>query len=418
MSESTSANQITTHDGRRLYFAVHGISMAGSGLIIPLTAIFLHQILGIGTSLVGFYFLGVALMSFMVNPIFGKFAQRSGPLLPALVALILQALGNVTLGVGLNHWAVVPAAILSGAGVGGYYAVQVAAIIYLFGREDFGRFYGSLNKITNFAFGCATLVSGLLAASGELGFRLLFDLNAVSCVIFGIVLVTKVRKDSGKSFVQRPSSEEGETARVRKDNSGPWRNGAFRWLLVAQFLFCFFGFAQFESVAPFVFRESGRIPLSLITIAVATNCAVVILIQGQATNLSRRLGLRELLPIAPVLLVVSAVFGLVSTEFHVLWAQVVFMILYFVLFAAGEVVLASTVRPLAVVMAPRNEVTNYTAAISRMMSPAQIFGPLLALLIVGSLGPSAYWVFVVAGLVLSIVISLKLRTGDVLSVAG
>lgn len=397
----TTTKTINVERARRLYFASYAFSMFGTGLWLPLNAIFLSEERHLSVSQVGAYYTVVALTAVVCNFVTGDLADRRGPFTLFRLAGLVQGVGIALLLLGDSTTSIYLAAVVSGLGNGAFFATQTMVLTRVFGGDRLSRLFGTQFQIMNLAImvGAATL--GLLVHFlGSTGFLVGFAINALSYAVHAWNASGPVRRMAG--------AEGGGRPQTRPRPWAPYLDSRFLPIIATQLCVSLFGYAQLEAVMPVVFRKGAGLPLWVITTYVALNSVVVVLAQPTATRWVEKHGRRAGLRAALVCWLVSFVPALAAPWPDAFAGRVAAVILFSAVFAVGEVLVAPSMQPLAAASAPRDRIGSYTAAVSLAYSLGLILGPSL-LLPVFAVDGLAYWAVVAAGTVLGLIAASRIR---------
>jgi MFS family permease len=379
----------------RWYFASLGLSMLGTGLWLPLNAIFLSEKRGLPVVGVGAYYAVTAFTAILATLVAGSVADRVGPFRPLAVAGVLQAVGVALLIIVDSRPGVYVAAVVCGAGNGTFFAVQTAAVTRIFGLNRLPTIFGRQYQITNIGIGAGSLVlGGLVHQLGYAGYVIGFSVNAASYAIHALNVVGPVRRMAIASGLAGPW-QPGST--VRSGPLRPYRDRHFLPVILIQLCVVIFGYAQLDAVVPIVFRDSAHLPLWAVTVYTAANCVGVVLFQPWAIRWVKRVGPERGLRDTMLVWLVAIVPGLLARYVGGLLPKLLAVSLFAVVFAIGETLVSPSLQPMAAGRAPRDRLASYTAAVSVTFSVGLVVGPPVSLLVFGELGANVYWLLIAAG---------------------
>jgi MFS family permease len=379
----------------RWYLAGYAFSMLGTGLWMPLNAIFLAEERGLPASGVGGYYSVVALCAIAANLFAGSLADRIGPYRPLAVAGLIQGTGITLLLVLHDRPGTYLAAVVCGLGNGTFFAVQTAALTRIFGLANLSTVFGRQYQIANLALGGGSLVLGVLVHRlGYAGYVIGFGLNAASYAVHALNVVGPVRRLAERAGL---AATGRLTAKPRPNPLGPYRDRRFVPVILTQLCVSAFGYAQFEAVVPVVFRDASRLPLWMITVYTAANCLAVVAVQPWATRWVKRAGPARGLRTALVVWLASIVPAVAAVLIGPVWLRLLAVVGYAVVFAVGETLVSPSMQPMAASLAPAERLGSYTAAVSLTYSLGMVLGPPLALTVFGALGGYRYWLVIAAG---------------------
>jgi MFS family permease len=377
---------------RVAFLSGYAVSMVGTGLAFPLTALYLREVLHVPTSQVAAYFAVLALAAMAVNPIAGTQADRRGPVAILGVAIALQVIGPVVLASASSLPTALAAAVINGAGNGAFFAIQTSLLVRLFGRPALGRIYGAQYMIMNLALSGSAVAAGILVARlGDVGYRTAFVVNGISYLAYGLGAWAVIRR-------MAPSDDNGTVAGHASRAWHPYTDRGFLPLIALQFCLVTFGFAQIEAVMPVVLRQAGEFSVPLIAGFLAVNGIVVVVVQPFATRACERIGARRGLALAVAFWLGAFACGLAAVTLASTPAKVGALAAFAAVFAVGETFISPSLQPLVADSAPEGRLGTYAGAISLTYSLGLILGPTLSLPLFDQLGVGPYWLMLVGGI--------------------
>jgi len=407
---ASAALDLSSDDGRRTlhrYLASFSFSMLGTGLWLPLNAVYLNDERHLSPSVVGLYFLVLSCASIAANLVAATIADRSGPFRPYVAGGLLQGVGMIMLATASHPAALFAAGIVCGAGNGTFFACQTAVLTQVFGLEMLSTVYGRQYQIMNLAIGIGALsVGALLYELGPAAYTIGFCLNGLSYTVHVLNVVGPVRR-LAQRYRQAPDQETGhghDAASLRErgkperfDRFLPYRDKHFLPVIMIQLCLVLFGTAQFEAVMPIVLKRTAELPAWAVTAFVVANCAGVVVLQPRATLYVNRRGPEQGIRAAMRWWLLLPLPALAAAVAGPLPLRLVAVCAVALVFAAGEVLLAPSVQPMAAARAPKGRLTTYTSSVSLAASVAMLTGPALLLPVFGGLGGPTYWIVLFAG---------------------
>ncbi|MEO3781472.1 MFS transporter [Micromonospora sp. B11E3] len=385
----TAAIEMDGRDGNKaslpqaLLLAGIGVSSAGTGLVLPLTALYLTGILQAGSGAVGLYFALTAGSAFLANPFAGRIADRRSPVPVIFGALLFQAAGAIVLSLSGNLGQASVAAVLAGIGNGSYYAVLMPTVKLIFGQSALGRFFSRNFMIANVAVAVAAAASGVVVASwGERGYRLCFAANALSFVLLGVALAAQLKRT--------PPAEIGSDVRVRP--LAPWRpylDARFVALPLTQMCIIGFGVVQLEAIMPLVLHDYGGYSTRIVSVFLAANGLAVFALQTLTEKYVERIGEIGALQRAVIVWIVSLPLLYLGFVFAGPIGVAV-VILYAVIFGLAETLVSPSMQPLAAKSAPEGNLGTYAAAVSMAYSIGTAIGPAIGAAVLTAGGVAGY----------------------------
>ncbi|MGW4685569.1 MFS transporter [Streptomyces sp. NPDC004244] len=390
-----------------------GATTFGTGLVLPLTVAYLRETLGLPTSAVSLYFALFAMAGLVVNPLAGRIGKVRGPGLSAIGATVLQAAGAVLLAVADSTAATVPAACLSGAGTGAYYAVQTPLLTKVFGTPELSRVLSDQHRISALTVAVGALLGGQAVEHlGAGGYALCLVANAVSYLLYGVALV-RLRRAERRPAAEGPDGAGSAGPRAEAGERGAaLRDTVFLRLLLLQTALVVFGIAQVDAVVPAILRNA-HLSVSAISVVVACNTVGVIAFQGLALRVVERIGYVAALT-AAILVWVAAMAALTAAVLVPgTGVRLLLGALFGLVFAVGECLIAPSVQPLVTQTAPAARLESYAAATSLAHGLGAFVAPLVLLPVVDGGGVWSYLALQLGGYGLALYALLSFRSRSV-----
>ncbi|GHE44515.1 MFS transporter [Streptomyces vinaceus] len=386
-----------------------GATTFGTGLMLPLTVAYLREVLGLPTSGVSLYFALFAVAGLAVNPLAGRIGRIHGPGLPAIGATVLQAAGAAWLALADSMAATVPAACLSGAGTGAYYAVQTPLLTKAFGTSQLSRVLSAQHRVSALTVAVGALLGGQAVEHlGEGGYTLCVVANAASYLLYGATLV-RLRRARGRPAA--PGTHPADRGAPRADpgeRGTALRDPVFRRLLLLQTALVVFGLAQVDAVVPAILRNA-HLSVSAVSIVVACNTVGVIAFQGLALRVVERIGYVAALTAAILVWVVAMAALTAAVLVPGTGVRLLLGALFGLVFAVGECLIAPSVQPLVTLAAPAARLESYAAATSLAHGLGAFVAPLVLLPVVDGGGVWSYLALQLGGYAFALYALLSFR---------
>ncbi|MFL6140482.1 MAG: MFS transporter [Labedaea sp.] len=174
-----------------LLLAGLGIDNFGSGLFLPLSVLYAHQVVGLPLGSAGSALTLGALFGLAVPPVAGRSVDRVGPRTVLITSQLVQAAGALGFLMADGFGSVLLAAALLVAGQQLFYCSVFALIADVAGDGAKERAFALANMVRSACFGLGALVVGaLLAGIGVPGYRLAIAADGVSFVVAALLLTT------------------------------------------------------------------------------------------------------------------------------------------------------------------------------------------------------------------------------------
>jgi MFS family permease len=174
----------------RLFLAGNAVSMAGTGLVIAFTLIYLHQVRGLALPVVGALLAASAAAGLFVMPAAGVLLDQVGARRVLTGILVGQAVAQVLLARAHDAATALPALLVYGASWATMFAALQTMIAGLTPEPASQQRAFAINfTLQNAALGVGTVVGAVVASVRHPGsFQVLFLANAASCLAFAAVL--------------------------------------------------------------------------------------------------------------------------------------------------------------------------------------------------------------------------------------
>ncbi|WP_338900395.1 MFS transporter [Streptomyces sp. TG1A-60] len=391
---------------RRIHVG-NALSAFGLGFTVPYLYVYVAQVRGLGAVTAGLVLAVFAVAALVVLPFAGRAIVRRGPLPVLLAALVIAAVGSLSLGLAAGATTVLSSAAALGAGQAVMQPALATMIVDCSGTESRSRAFATQFFLQNLGLGVGGLIGGHLVDATRAGsFTLLFSIQAAMFLLLVGVMAT-VR-------MSRAPKVDGVSAGTAK---GSWKqllgNRAMVRLCVLGFVLFFACYGQFESGLSAYGVEAAGMSTSALGTALAANTAVIVVAQFAVLRFVVRR--RRSRVIAAVGLIWAVAWGLAgfaglghgSREM----AAAAFVSTY-ALFGLGEAMLSPTVAPLVADLAPAGMAGQYNSAFALVKQLALAVGPAVG----GPMGASLHGPYVVAFLLCSLGISvLAVRLGRLLT---
>ncbi|MFK0107864.1 MFS transporter [Streptomyces sp. NPDC091217] len=393
---------------RRIHVG-NALSAFGLGFTVPYLYVYVAQVRGLGAMTAGFVLAVFAVAALIVLPFAGRAIVRRGPLPVLLTALVLAAIGAMSLGLAGNGPAVLAAAALLGAGQAVMQPALATMIVDCSVAETRSRAFATQFFLQNLGLGVGGLIGGhLVDTTRASSFTLLFAIEAAMFLLLAGVMAT-VRMPHAPRIEDAPASSA----------KGSWRqllgNRAMVQLSVLGFVLFFACYGQFESGLSAYGVEAAGISTSALGTALAANTLMIVVAQFAVLKFVERSRRSRVIAgvglIWAVAWVTAGYAGLGHGSQEM--ATAAFVSTY-ALFGLGEAMLSPTVAPLVADLAPTGMAGQYNSAFALVKQLALAVGPAVG----GPLAASLPAPYIVTFLLFSLGISvLAIRLGKRLTVA-
>ena len=242
------------------------VNYLGWGCVMPFEVIYLHDGRGFSLGVAGLVVGVVTGLAVVAAPFAGPLIDRVGSRATAAASLVALAAGFTGLALADTPLKAFIAAAAAGVGNGGLQPSQSALLASLAPPELRHR-AGAVSRVaSNLGVGVGGVLGGAIAVHGLNGFVLLFLLNALTYVMYAVILVVGVRGDA------RPTPIAGGYGVVLRDR-------AFVRLALINIAVIAVGWGVFSWIVPAYARGEIGVSTRLIGFLVFANAVTVVLAQ-------------------------------------------------------------------------------------------------------------------------------------------
>lgn len=365
-----------------LLIAGDAVSALGTGMVLPLTLIYLHQIRHIALPEVGLLLTASGAAGLVAVPLAGVALDRFGARAVLIVVLAGQALAEAGLARVHNVATALPVVLVLGASLGPSFPAFQTLLA--------GVNRDPATQQRAFAINFTGVNAGI-GAGGAIGaavvnpadpatFQILFLANALSCVIFAAIVCTL-------PDVRAPRQPHLAKAGYRE----VLVNRPLRTVLVAMLALAFTGYAALDSGLPAYATVEARVSVHVVALSITANTVVIVASQLLILRLVRRM--RRSRALAAIGLIWAAswiIFGLsavpASTDL-----RLACVLLFGALFGLGETFMAPTTSPLVNSLADERVRGRANALASMAYSIAFVASPAICTSLIAA-GLAAAWI--------------------------
>jgi MFS family permease len=388
---------------RRIHVG-NALSAFGLGFTVPYLYVYVAQVRGLGSVTAGLVLAVFAVAALVVLPFAGRAIVRRGPLPVLLAALVMAAVGALSLGLSGQAATVLLSAALLGAGQAVMQPALATMIVDCSDTENRSRAFATQFFLQNLGLGVGGLIGGhLVDTSSAASFTLLFAIEAAMFLALVAVLAT-VRMPRAPRMADAPGGSSGR---------GSWRellgNRAMVQLCVLGFVLFFACYGQFESGLSAYGVEAAGISTSTLGTALAANTLVIVVAQFAVLKfVERRKRSRVIASVGLIWAVAWAVAGYAGLGHGSQAMATAAFVSTYALFGLGEAMLSPTLAPLVADLAPDGMAGQYNSAFALVKQLALAIGPAVG----GPLAASLHGPYIVTFLLFSLGITvLAVRLG-------
>lgn len=359
----------------KIVIAGDAVAALGTGLILPLTLIYLHQVRGMGLPVVGLLLALQAAIGLVAVPFSGALMDRIGARRVLAATLIGQAVGSVGLAWTHSVLTAIPVMIVFGGSMAPRFPAFMTLLAALTPRPDEQQRAFAVNfTVLNAGIGIGGGIGAAVASVHHPGtFQAMFLGNAVCCLLFMVVL--------NKLPDVRPQHSP-EAAKVGYRDV--LANRPLRAVIIATLVLAFTGYAALDAGLPAFATVEAHAPVRIVALALTVNTALIVVAQLFVLRVVRMLRRSRALAMIGLIWAVSwAVFGLAGLDLSHS-ARIACILGFAALFGFGETFMAPTISPLVNSLADdqtrgrANALSTGTYSIAFVVSPTISTGMIAA----------------------------------------
>jgi MFS family permease len=321
----------------RIVIAGDAVAALGTGLILPLTLIYLHQVRGIRLPVVGILLAMQAAIGLIAVPFSGALMDRIGARKVLAGSLIGQAAGAVGLAWTHSVLTAIPVMVIFGASMAPRFPAFMTLLAGLSPRPDEQQRAFAVNfTVLNAGIGIGGGIGAAVASVHHpASFQAMFLGNAVCCLLFAVVLAKLPE-------MRPPHSAQAAKVGYRDVLA----NRPLRAVVIATLVLAFTGYAALDAGLPAFATVEAHASVRLVALALTANTALIVVAQLFVLRLVRALRRSRALAMVGLIWAVAwAVFGLAGLGLpHA--ARITCILAFAVLFGLGETFMAPTISPL------------------------------------------------------------------------
>ncbi|WP_370096984.1 MFS transporter [Streptacidiphilus sp. MAP12-20] len=379
----TTTGELTMRGALRRVQVGNALSAFGSGFTLPYMFVYVEQVRGLGSMTAWLVFTLFAAAALAVLPVGGRGIDRYGPR-PVLVAgAVLTALGALSFGLATTEWTILLAAFLFGAGVTTCQPALATMVVRCSTRATRAHAFALQFTLVNLGMGIGAMIGGQIVDVSRPGsLTLLFGIEAVMFLVLAAV-TGSVKLPAQVAVVAEAS--HAAAAKGRSDFRTLLGDRAMVKLCVLAGLIFFACYGQFESgVAAYATSTVGISP-SALGLGLGANTFAIVVLQMFVVRMTSRRRRTTAIAATGLVWLAAWIFAGVAGLFHGGSGMAVgSMMMTYVLFGAGEALLAPTLGPIVADLAPARLLGTYNAAFALVKQVAIALGPAVGVLLVGA----------------------------------
>jgi MFS family permease len=343
------------------------VSSFGTGMILPLNLIYLHEVRGIPLAEVGALLALASAVSLVTVPLSGVAIDRLGARRIYVLVLVVQALSQGALGWAHSAATALPGLLLLGASMGPSFPAFASTMAGLCpdpARQQ--RAFAVNFTGVNIGFGLGGVVAAAVAdVRHPASFQWLYLANGFSCLLFALAL--------SRLPNIRPAHEPGSAKRGYREVLS---QRGLRSVIIASLVLAFTGYAALDTGLPAYGTAEAHVTVTVIALSMTVNTAVIVCAQLIVLRVIRRLRRSRALAVVGLIWGLAwAILGLSALPAPS-WLRVGCVLAFAGLFGLGETFMAPTISPLINHLADdrirgrANALSSATYSVAFVVSPA------------------------------------------------
>jgi predicted MFS family arabinose efflux permease len=366
----------------RLLIAAQAVSSLGTGLVLPLTLIYLHQVRGIPLPVVGALLATSGVVGLMAVPLSGVLLDRFGARRVLFAVMATQAVAEAGLAWAHSVSTALPVVALLGASLGPSFPAFWTMLAGLNPQPTAQQRAFAVNFTgVNAGVGVGGAIGAAVAdVHHAASFQALFLANALSCLLFALIV-------SRLPNIRRPHDGDSAKAGYRD----VLRHRGLRTVLLATLVLAFTGYAALDSGLPAYGTVEAHVSVHVVALSIPVNTMVIVAAQLFMLRVVRRLRRSQALAVIGLIWAVAwAIFGLSALPVSA-GVRIAFVMAFTGLFGLGETFMAPTVAPLVNSLADERVRGRANALSSSVYSLAFVVSPAISTTMIAA-GVAAVWI--------------------------
>ncbi len=383
----------------RIVIAGNAVASLGTGMILPLTLIYLHEVRGIRLPIVGALLAMQAAVGLVAVPFSGALMDRIGARRVLAGTLIGQAAGAAGLAWTHSVLTAIPVMVIFGGSMAPRFPALnalLAGLSPLSGAQQ--RAFAVNFTVLNAGIGIGSGIGAAVASVHHpASFQVMFLGNAVCCLLFTAVL-------TNLPDIRLPRSPQAAKVGYRDVLA----NRPLRAVVIATLVLAFTGYAALDAGLPAFATVEARAPVSVVALSLTVNTALIVVAQLFVLRLVRALRRSRALAMIGLIWAVSwAIFGLAGLGLpHAV--RITCILGFAALFGLGETFMAPTISPLVNSLADDHVRGRANALSAGVYSLAFVVSPAISTGMIGA-GLAGLWIgLLCAGCLATVGIGLRL----------
>ncbi len=360
------------------------LSAVGNGLVFSFLFIYLHEVRGIPSGVVGLISAYGALVGLTLSPIVGSLVDHWGPKPVLYISLLISACGYFNMASIHGVTSALVVTTICAIGQSAMWPSQSAIAAELTSEEQRPRYFGSQFALMNFGMGLGGMIASLVVnIKNPQTFVNLYHGDGISYIVYFIVIL----------FVRGVGHRSSQERVENSNRSGGWsevisdRVFVKFWLISIGAIFC--GYAQLEVGFTAFSSIVAKVQPADIAWAFAANTFLIAVAQLWFVKRMERVDRRKSIATAAFFWALAwialACAGIVHSQ------ALALVIICQIVFGIGEMIWSPIMPSIVNQLAPEHLRGRYNAASTSIWTIASIMGPVLAGVL---LGAGLQWIWI------------------------
>ena len=358
------------------------IDMIGGFLLMPFFALYITSRFGVGMTQVGFLFTVFSAGNIFGGMIGGALTDKYGRRAMLLIGLIVSGVGSIFMGLvdNLNFFLILAAILGIMGSFGG--PAQQAMVVDLLPANKQAEGFGIMRIAMNLAATGGPILGGLLASQS---YMWLFLSDAVTSLITAAIVYIVIPETKPEKPENKPEESIMRTISGYKE---VLKDRVFILFLAVSAIMIIV-YMQMNSTLSVFLRDVHGFPLQSFGYLLSMNAIMVVLFQFWIAKKISKYAPMKVIAIGALFYVVGfGMYGFISATYLFFIAMIIITI--------GEMIVTPIQQSAVALFAPQDKRGRYMAMFSFSWAIPNLFGVLLAGLVMESIGP--YWVWYFAGI--------------------
>jgi len=353
------------------------IDRLGGFLLFPFFAVYIIERFGVGMTQVGFLFSMFAFGSIIGSTLGGALADKYGRRSMVLLGLISSGIGSIFMGIVDDLYLFfLIAAILGVLGDLGGPARQ-AMVVDLLPKDKQTEGFGLLRVAINVSATIGPIFGGFLASES---YMLLFIADAMSSLITALIVFLTIPETKPEKNEDKPEESIMKTMIGYKE---VLKDSVYIMFLAVSIITVLVYMQLYSTLSVFLLTVYN-FPTESFGILVSMNALLVVLFQFWITNRTSKYAPMKMMAFGTLLYMIGfGMYGFISEVY-------LFYIAMFIL-TVGEMIVLPVAQAAVAKFAPEDKRGRYMAVYGFSWSIPNLFGVVLAGLIMDYIGPNWVW---------------------------